>query len=59
MTTIVIVPESKCPECDAGDDFNNRPKVGDSDGLWWWRCYRATCPVMYYLPETGEVEYEG
>ncbi len=54
--TIEIVPEATCPTCGAGDDYHNRPKVGDSDGTWWWRCYNPVCPTAYYDPDTGRTE---
>ena len=49
---IEIVPESKCPTCDGGDEFFNRPKVGTEDG-WWWRCYNPACETEYYFPVDG------
>jgi hypothetical protein len=53
---IRIVDNEVCPKCRAG--YPNRPKVGDSQGKWWWKCYNKNCNVSYYLPETGEVELE-
>ena len=55
---ITIVAGAPCPGCGGGDEFHNRPKVGDSDGTWWWRCYNGICPVRSYNPETGGVERE-
>jgi len=66
--TIEIVDDQPCPECgamwmtpdcDSGNplDFPNRPKVGDEDGTWWWRCYNPACRVGYYEPFSGQVEY--
>jgi hypothetical protein len=61
--TISIVPDEACPKCGAiwGHedkllDYPNRPKVGDENGVWWWRCYNPKCPVSYYDPNTGEIE---
>ncbi len=53
---VVIVPEATCPECGAGANYHNRPKVGDADGTWWWRCYNPVCDVTYYNPETGGIQ---
>lgn len=47
---IVVVAETLCPLCEGGDEFFNRPKVGDEDGSWWWRCYNPDCEVDYYNP---------
>lgn len=52
---ITIVSEQACPNCGAGDEYHNRPKVADESG-WWWRCYNPGCPTHYYNPETGEAE---
>lgn len=54
--TITIVDDAPCPDCEAG--WPNRPKVGDSDGTWWWRCYNPICPVNYYDPDTGRTQRE-
>ena len=51
---IEVVPESLCPTCGGGDEFFNRPKVGASDGTWWWKCYNQACDTGYYNPDTGE-----
>lgn len=55
--TITVVSEEACPECsafaghpDPALDFFNRPKVGDENGDWWWRCYNPLCSTDYYLP---------
>jgi len=62
--TIKIVDDVPCPECGAywgnpSEDLNfaNRPKVGDENNNWWWRCYNPKCKVSYYCPETGQVEH--
>ena len=58
-----VVPNEACPVCGAHPEhvdealrFFNRPKVGDDDGNWWWRCYNPACEVALYLPETGQWE---
>lgn len=56
--TITIVDESRCPGCNGGDEFYNRPKVGLEDG-WWWKCYNPNCKVGYYNPETQMFEPRG
>jgi hypothetical protein len=60
---IRIVADEACPKCgsiwgheDEGLNFPNRPKVGDENGVWWWRCYNPDCSVEYYEPDSGEVE---
>lgn len=51
-----VVDGNPCPECGAGHP--NRPKVGDKNGDWWWKCYNPDCNVGMYLPRTGETEPE-
>jgi len=46
---IRIVDDEPCPYCGRG--WPNRPKVGDRDGNWWWKCYSEDCVVAWYLPE--------
>jgi hypothetical protein len=50
---IRIVDDAPCPYC--GLDWPNRPKVGDRNGNWWWKCYGELfgrdCVVEWYLPE--------
>jgi hypothetical protein len=63
--TIKIVSDEQCPICgaiwgheDKSLDFPNRPKVGDENGVWWWKCYNPKCEVGYYEPKSGEWERE-
>jgi hypothetical protein len=60
---IKIVDDQACPQCNAifghpdkNLNFPNRPKVGDKQNRWWWKCCNPNCNVGYYLPETGEIE---
>lgn len=60
--TFKVVDDEACPHCKAfwGNpnkelDFPNRPKVGDEDGVWWWKCYNPVCDVGYYTIE-GDIE---
>jgi len=42
-----------CPEC--GQGWPNAPKrASDDDGVVWWRCYNDYCPVLVYVPGTGQ-----
>jgi ssDNA-binding Zn-finger/Zn-ribbon topoisomerase 1 len=56
--SIKVVEIENCPKCGGGYEFGNRPKVGDEDGRWWWKCGNPECKVGMYLPETGEWEEE-
>lgn len=49
---IEVVDDQPCPHCGQA----GRPKVGDEQGRWWWKCSTPECDVGYYLPETGEWE---
>jgi hypothetical protein len=52
-----IVDNEECPGCDSlGPNQVNRPKVGDEDGTWWWKCYTPNCTVGYYNPTTQQWE---
>lgn len=60
---IIVVDDEACPQCGAvwghtnpALDFPNRPKVGDENGVWWWRCYNPGCAVNYYDPDSGRTE---
>jgi hypothetical protein len=62
-TKVTIVDDEACPGCTSswGNanpelDFPNRPKVGDNDGAWWWKCYNPNCKVDYYEPESGRFD---
>ncbi len=55
---INVVPQENCPRCGGGDEFYNRPKVGQEDGTWSWRCYNPDCDLRYYNPDTGYQEDE-
>lgn len=48
---INVVPQETCPRCGGGDEFYNRPKVGQSDGTWSWRCYNPECDLRYWNPD--------
>jgi hypothetical protein len=55
--TITVVPDEACPGCgafwgnpDTSLDYPNRPKVGNADGTWSWRCYNPFCSTDYYTP---------
>lgn len=49
---IEIVDDEACPRCGVA----GRPKVGNADGTWAWKCYTPDCTVGYYTPDTGEIE---
>lgn len=54
---MIEIENEACPGCNSfGPNEANRPKVGDEDGTWWWKCYTPGCWVDYYNPETSEVE---
>ena len=62
----IVVVEDKdnpCPRCgaywghpDETLNFPNRSKVGDEQGVWWWRCYNPKCEVQYFDPISKRVE---
>ena len=57
LMRIKVVEGVNCPGCDSlGPNEANRPKVGDEDGTWWWKCYTADCAVGYYNPDKGQYE---
>ena len=61
---IVVDDEnSACPQCgaywgnpDESLNFPNRSKVGDAEGVWWWKCYNPECEVDFYDPASGRYE---
>lgn len=60
---IKVVDDQACPVCGAiaGHplerlNFQNRPKVCDEKGVWWWRCYNPDCICDYYDPNSGRWE---
>ena len=64
---VTIDDDEPCPVCgafwghpDPNLDFPNRPKIGNDDGTWWWRCYNPKCGWDYRDSKTGgqETMYE-
>ena len=57
--TITTTNDTPCPTCgaywdnpDKSLDFPNRPKVDNA-----WKCYNPACPIDYYDPDSGELEF--